>query len=238
MRNEPANEGAKVSQVTAVYVPFKTIQTAIKTFRPETLPKKLDRSAWPTFSHLLRGQTFNAFKFLGLVDAEGYVQPALKDLVVEDLNSPKFKSSLAEVLKAKYKEVIDLGAQNGTPAQLQEVMRGYGVSGTTLERALRFWTEAAKFAGIPYPDSWKKATGGIVKRGRRGSPMGPDEQGRQDEGESIGSAQAPGYDKTITLTGVGDIRLIVTINPMELKGKKRAWFYEVMDKLAECPTDE
>ena len=171
MTEQIKENAPKETKFTAVYIPFKTFQTAITTFT-QGMPKKLDKSAWPTFNNLLKGQTYNAFKFLGLIDKEGDVQPILRELVKEKPESSRFKSILAEILKDKYRNVFELASQNGTITQLQEAMRGYGVSGTTLERAIRFWTEAAKFVEIQYPDSWQKATGGIVRRGRKGTNAG------------------------------------------------------------------
>ena len=229
----------KDTEGTAVYIPFKTFQTAITTFTQGT-PKKLDKSAWPTFNNLLKGQTYNAFKFLGLIDKDGEVQPILKELIGEKPESARFKSILADILKDKYKNVIELASQNGTITQLQDTMRGYGVSGTTLERAIRFWTEAAKFVAIPYPDSWKKATGGIVRRGRKGTARGSEGDHNKPEGEKLPEdVSGPGYNKVMKLPeGIGNVTLIVSVNPIELKGKTRAWFYELVDKLDECPVDE
>jgi len=231
---------SKDIQFTAVYIPFKTLQTAIATFA-QAMPNRLDKSAWPTFNNLLKGQTYNAFKFLGLIDKDGNVQPVLRELVEEKLESARFKSILAEILRDKYKNVIELASQHGTITQLQETMRGYGVSGTTLERAIRFWTEAAKFVGISYPDSWKKATGGIVRRGRKGATAGSlkgDHNKPEDEKppEIVSESR---YNKVMKLPGgIGNVTLIVSVNPIELKGKTRAWFYELVDKLDECPVDE
>jgi len=232
-------DAPKETQFTAVYIPFKTFQTAITTFA-QGMPKKLDKSAWPTFNNLLKGQTYNAFKFLGLIDKDGDVQPILRELVKEKPESARFKSILADILKDKYKNVIELASQNGTITQLQETMRGYGVSGTTLERAIRFWTEAAAFAGIPYPDSWKKATGGIVRRGRKGTARNLEGDHNKSEDKKLPeNVSESGYNKVMKLPGgIGNVTLIVSVNPIELKGKTRAWFYELVDKLYECPVDE
>jgi hypothetical protein len=229
----------KDTQGTAVYIPFKTFQTAITTLA-QAMPKKLDKSAWPTFNNLLKGQTYNAFKFLGLIDKDGDVQPVLRELVKEKPESSRFKSILAEILKDRYKNVIELASQNGTITQLQDTMRGYGVSGTTLERAIRFWTDAAKFVEIPYPDSWEKATGGIVRRGRKGTARGSEgDHNKPEDEKQPENVLESGYNKVMKLPGgIGNITLIVSVNPIELKGKARAWFYELVDKLDECPIDE
>ncbi len=237
-----AEERAEESDVqtlprsTAVYIPFKTFQTAVTSFA-QALPIKLDRSAWPSFSNLVQGQTLNAFKFLGLVDKDGYVQPVLKELVSEKLEPSRVKSILAEILKTKYGKVVALASQHGTIAQLQETMREYNVSGTTLDRAIRFWTEAAKFSGIQYPASWKKARGTSGGSGRRrkgiqtATPEG-------ERGDNVSITSNVGYIKTVKLQGgIGTVTLSVSVNPIELSGKNRVWFYELVDKLNECPVD-
>jgi hypothetical protein len=234
------SNSTKPPQEVAVYIPFKTIQTAITNFKPQTLPAKLDRSAWTSFSNLLQGQTLNAFKFLGLVDKDGNVQPALKELVGESLESDKFKTLFAGVIKSKYEKIIELANENGTITQLQDAMRKYGVTGTTLERAIRFWVEAAKFTGTTFPESWKKATGGIVKRTKLPRPGVENKQEPPKVDEQPGEQpRTEGYNKIMQLPGgIGEVTLIVSVNPIELKGKTRSWFYELVDKLCECPVDE
>jgi hypothetical protein len=235
--NKEQEKSITTSGAIAVYLPFKTLLTAI-TSLSQALPQKLDKSAWPSFSNLTKGQTFNAFKFLGLVDKDGYVQPVLKDIVKESIDKPEFKTILSDILKDKYSKVIELASQNGTIAQLQETMRGYGVSGTTLERAIRFWTEAAKFSGIKYPENWKKASGGIVRR--RKPSTGGDSEKPQDRQPELpkGSSSPGGYTKTVIPKGnVGTVTLTVSINPLDLAGETRDWFFKLVDVLSECPTD-
>jgi hypothetical protein len=229
------DDAKTLSRSTAVYIPFKTFQTAVASLY-QALPVKLDRSAWPSFSNLVQGQTLNAFKFLGLVDKDGSVQPVLKELVSENLDSSRFKSILADILKTKYGKVVALASQHGTIAQLQETMREYNVSGTTLDRAIRFWTEAARFSGVQYPTSWKKAriAPGSSRR-RKGIQTGISEG---ESGNNVGINSNQGYIKTIMLQGgIGAVTLSVSVNPIELSGKNRVWFYELVDKLNECPVD-
>jgi len=226
-------------RMTAVYIPFKTLLTAITSFA-QALPIKLDRTAWPSFSNLTQGATLNAFKFLGLVDKDGYVQPILKQLVDENVESARFKSIMAAILKNKYDRVVALANQNGTIAQLQETMREYNVSGTTLVRAVRFWKEASMFSGIPYPPNWNKVRGvSVTGKRRMGSPEGEhSEQLQVNKSNEGNTGSDQGYVKTVTLQGgIGKVTLSVNINPIELTGKSRAWFYELVDKLNECPID-
>jgi hypothetical protein len=238
MTTEATLDGSDVKTLpksTAVYIPFKTFLTAVTSFA-QALPIKLDRSAWPSLSNLLQGQTLNAFKFLGLTDKDGYVQPMLKQLASEKLESAQFKSVLAEILKAKYRNIAALASQHGTIAQLQETMRQYNVSGTTLDRAIRFWTEAAKFSGVQFPPNWRKTRGASIgsSRRRKGTQTGTPEE----SGANTRTAPNIGYLKTVKLHGgIGTVTLSVSVNPIELRGKDRVWFYELVDKLNECPLD-
>ena len=228
-------------RMTAVYIPFKTLLTAITSF-VQALPTKLDRTAWPSFSNLKQGETLNAFKFLGLVDKDGYVQPILKQLVDENVESAKFKLIMATILKNRYDKVVALANQNGTIAQLQETMRDYyNVNGTTLIRAVRFWKETSTFSGISYPANWNKARGASGPRKRRttgseGERIEPLQITKTNEANTISSQ---GYVKTVILqNGIGKVTLSVNVNPIELTGKNRAWFYELVDKLNACPVDD
>ena len=185
-------------RAVAAYVPFKTFRTAIETLG-QGMPSKLDRSAWPSFSGITQSETLTAFKFLGLVDADGFVQPILRELAVEKEESEAYKAALGTILQSRYPDVVKAAKDNATISQLQEVMRGHGVSGTTLDKAIRFWTEAAKFTGIPYPATWAKARGAVARsiRRRRGNSVtdgvggnGNGEGGQPDE--KLGSTRLPG----------------------------------------------
>jgi hypothetical protein len=226
--------------LTGVYIPFKTFLTAVKTFS-QAMPPKLDKSAWPSFSNLLKGQTFNAFKFLELIDREGNPQPSLKELAKEPVESAEFKATLGRIIEEKYGPVVELAAKHGTINQLQDAMKVYYVSGTTLERAIRFWLEAAKAVGIPYPENWKRATKGIVRRRKAGASTSDGGGAGKLSGKvnpSNGGLSQSGYSETVTLPGdIGTITLTVSINPIKLKGESRDWFNQLIDKLGECPTE-
>ena len=57
---------AKTEQTAAVYIPFKTLQTSLEVLS-QGIPQRLDRTAWPSFSGIVRSQTLSGYKFLGLV---------------------------------------------------------------------------------------------------------------------------------------------------------------------------
>lgn len=242
-RLETAAETGK-DELTAVYTPFKTFQTSLLILG-EGIAPKLDRTAWPSLSGIVRSQVFGAYKFLGLINKDGVVQPVLNELVAAR-DSPQGKEVLASILKNRYPKVVELAGQNGTIQNLQDAMRELGVSGSTLEKAIRFWVDAAKFANIRYPSAWAKIPRTITgtKKRRVGSAApGIDGLSERDPGKDPREKDPPdpkqgiGYVKTVSLGGIGTVTLSVSVNPLQLKGAYRSWFYELTDKLDECPTD-
>jgi hypothetical protein len=141
------------------YIAFKTFLTAIETLE-QGVPPIIDRYVWRTFSGSLQAQTLSAFKFLGLVDETGRSQPILQKIV--DAKGEERKPLLQELIKDKYSDAIKLGESNASFQQLQDLIRSYGVSGRTLEIAVRFLTDACTYTGLKCSPHWT-----LTKRTRR-----------------------------------------------------------------------
>ncbi len=125
---------AKDDKRVAVYIPFTTLLTAIETLE-QGLPARLHRSVWSSFSGGVQAQVLSAFKFLGLIDEQSKVQPALKRVVEERENR---NAVLMEVIADAYPAVIELADQNASQKDFEDAMREYGVQGTTLDIAAAF----------------------------------------------------------------------------------------------------
>ena len=230
-----ADSEEKQAGQTAVYIPFKTFQTSLDVFA-EGLPPKLDRSAWPTFSGVVRGQVLSAYKFLGLVDKDGIVQPVLKDLVASK-DAPEAKGILGVLLRNRYPRVAELGLQNGTIQNLQDALRELKVSGSTLEKAIRFWVDGAKFAGVRHPVTWEKIPRSISNPKSRKANGGSKKKldgSKNDIPEDTDSKGGQESTKTVTLHGARVTLVVEVDNYFDLAASTdMKWFQELLTKFNE-----
>jgi hypothetical protein len=138
---------ARVS--TPVYVPYATLISSLENLRTHGIPGtgKIDKSIWDTQSGAIQGQLLIAFRFLGLIDDQNRVLPALPLLV--KATPEERKALLKKIIEEKYKSVVSLDLKTISQGQLEEAIRGLNVSGSTLVRAIRFFVKACQECGIP-----------------------------------------------------------------------------------------
>ncbi len=162
----------------AVYIPFATLLTAIETLE-QGLPARLHKSVWSSLSGGVQAQVLSAFKFLRLIDEQGKVQPTLKRVVEERETR---NDVLMEVIADAYPAVVELADQNASQKDFEDAMREYGVQGTTLDKAVRFYLKAAESVGLLTSPHWKKTkavrTGGTKKpvKKRKKADAKPDDK--------------------------------------------------------------
>lgn len=176
----------------AVYIPWRTFQTTLEILEPG-VPPKVDRSVFKPFASGVRGQVLSALRFLALVDEEGAPQPLLQRLI--DAQGDERRAVMTEILVNQYAAVASLGSSNSSLQVLYDQMRGYGVQGGTLERAVRFFLDAAEFAGLPLSVHWQ--------HGRRSSASVPRQRHRQANVrknktvERVESSSSPMYHEAV-----------------------------------------
>lgn len=107
-------------------------------------PPRIDRTILKG-SNQTQTQTILALKALGLIDGEGAVTESFTTLLAAGESRPARVRSLLERF---YKGPVALGRVNGTQQQLEEEFRGYGVSGSTVRKAISFFLKAAEYAGV------------------------------------------------------------------------------------------
>lgn len=136
----------------AVYLPYATLLTGIETLEVG-LPAKLHKSVWRSQSGGIQAQLLSAFKFLRLIDDEGAVQDTLRQLVQDKENRD---AQLRQIIEAAYPTIGPLAASNASQKDFEDAMREYGVAGTTLDKAIRFYLQAAERLGLPVSPHWRK----------------------------------------------------------------------------------
>lgn len=210
-------------KAVAAYIPHKTLMTATEVLE-QGLPRRLDRSAFPSFSGSMQSWLLSSFTFLGFTDENGYVQPLLDEWVARPENR---KELMGRILREKYGEVVRLAREHGTPQQLRDEIEKLGVSGTTTQRAVRFFISSAEFAGIDLPPSWKKARFAVGSARRRKSNNIPTREADQEEGDDLDES---GQGETVSLASGGTVTLTVNANLLRLTPPDRAWLFGLIDK--------
>jgi hypothetical protein len=148
---------------TPPYIAWKTLLNLIERLETD-MPPQIDKT-FLKGSNQLNAQTMNALKSLGLVGDDGTVTQSLIDLVDAGVNRPKV---VGEMLGRFYAEPVRLGTVNATPKQLDDAFALYGVSGSTLRKAVSFFIKAATYAEVPLSPHFKTpARSTSVPRRRR-----------------------------------------------------------------------
>jgi hypothetical protein len=148
------------------YISFAQLLNVLDRMNAEGVPARVDRSYLGSWSGAAQGQFLKAARSLDLLDEHGRPTQGLKQLVAEPDNRP---ATLASILHDKYSDALALGL-DATQAQLDEVFRNYGISGSTTRKATSFYLHATKFAGIqtsPFFKAGRASGGGSSSSGSR-----------------------------------------------------------------------
>ena len=217
---------------TPVYVPYATLLSSFDALRTHGIPKSgvIDKSIWDSQSGTIQAQLILAYRFLGLIDDQKKISPSLQPLV--SASSEDRKPTLKAIIEEKYHSVISLGLTTISPAQFVEAFRKFDISGSTLDRATRFFVKSCTELGIP-----------IGKRfAERAKPTGPRKK-RTFSGEKTptGSAAANGIQtppagpqgtaKTIRLQSGGTLCLSATLDLFSLNSEDRKFIFGLIDSL-------
>lgn len=215
---------------SAVYIPFKTLLTSIEALEQGMPPDKIDTSVWSSLSGGVRAQVWSGYKFLGLIDNEGNIQPALSELVTDKANRNKH---LADLIRRCYSNIVTAAEKNSTQAQFEETMRGYNVQGETLEKAIRFYLQAAGYLKLPVSTLWKKS--GERRKSapprRRRATNGTKGQDEPLDGSDNNSEEDEGDALSINLVSGGRMVLTVTASIVDLSKEDRDFAFEIIDKM-------
>jgi hypothetical protein len=214
----------------APYIPFKTLQTALDVLS-QGLPTQLDTSVWPSLSGGVRTQVLSAFKFLGLINDDGLVQENLQRLVDPGRDR---KLVLREILEQSYPKIVSLGHTNASPAQLSEAMREYGVTGETLEKAERFFLQAAQFTELQLSPLWKKARRVTTSERRKARSMKPRKPPSREDKEPKPEGGIPTKTRdlmTVELQSGGTVVLGVTVDVTKMSMEDRSFVFDLIDKM-------
>lgn len=203
----------------APYLPWKTFFNSLDVFN-QALPPKIYRSVWRQ-SGLMQGLLMGAYRFLGLIDADDKPTGILAVLV----NPETRQEMMVDVLKASYSTVFvhDLGSM--TIDSLNEEIEKYNVSGSTRKKAVTFFLQAAKYAGLPLSPF-------IQVRNSSGTRRRRSVRNGDDISEPISKPPSTATEKKVELNSGGTITLLVDVNFLALNESDRKFVFDVVDKLA------
>ena len=218
------------------YMAFTTLWNFLETLASHPLPPAIDRSLMQGKSGSDQANIFNALKAFGLLGEGQVVLPALTELTSADVEGRKLL--LADLVRRHYPGALEVSDRNGTSTQLDAKFReDYGLqSGDTLRKSVTFFLHAARTAGIPLSPHFKQTRSG------QGAPGQPKRRTAKRTARTAASPAAPAetpsvpteaYRLEITLQTGGTMTLTVNVNPINLRGDDRDFFYDIVDKMSD-----
>lgn len=157
------------------YVSYKTFINFLERLKASGIPTRIDRSVVPSYSGAIQGHLFSTLKYLHLMSQHGVPTEKLTKLVnSEGADRQKIlKEILVSSYKFLFKEGVDLGRI--TSNELQTLFDKEGVSGGTIRKAIGFFKEIAKNAGIELsPYIGKIKSSGSRSNGKKGRKKSED----------------------------------------------------------------
>jgi hypothetical protein len=130
------------------YIAFSTFLSFIKGLATTGVPSRIDKSLLRNMSGGNQSALLAALKWFDLIDEAGHHGPPLEQLVsAGDGLGFVLKSMMPKAYAFMADGSIDIGRATGS--QLEEKFRAYGVSGSTIVKAMAFFIAACKEAEIP-----------------------------------------------------------------------------------------
>jgi hypothetical protein len=130
------------------YTSFTTLMNTINRMSEEGgVPSRIDGSYLSNMPGGSRPTFMASLKAFGLTDNQNKPTTELTRLVAAD--EDERKEIVGDLVRAFYPDVLDL-PNLATQAQLEDIFRGFGVSGSTLRKAVAFFLAAAKYADIKH----------------------------------------------------------------------------------------
>jgi hypothetical protein len=220
----------------ATYVAWGTMKNAIEGLA-QGVHHRIDRTAFPGLSGGAQTALLAGLKFLGLITADGAPTPALHALAVPD--EAARKKQLEAILRERYADLFALNLTKITPAMLEEKMgESYNVSGSTRDRAVRFFLSAMQYLEVPVSPLLKRATGNgssPTPRKRRSISQRPKgsvaDTNDDDTTPGAPPSKPSGTSRTVTLKSGGTLTLSASLNIFDLSDEDQAFVFELIAKL-------
>lgn len=209
------------------YLPFLTFQSAVASLE-QGIPKKLDRTIWPSQSGLTQTQILMAFRFLGLVDDNDVPTEQLRHYVEAKDLRPQI---MAALLNVAYADLLRHDLTKMTPKMVEDEIEGYRVTGETKRKAVTFFLRAAKFAEMPMHPLLSSMVRNTLPRGKRKKKGAVLEINGRSEIVPPPNPASQANTKVVRLSSGGTVSLSISADPFTLAADDRKFVFELIDKL-------
>jgi len=210
-------------------VVWSTFNHFLESVDPATLPPKIDRSYLSRMSGNNQTYMLSALRSFELVGPDKEVTPALKELVKNPDGRP---AMIADLLRRYYPEVVELGQNNGTVGQLDEVFRAkYGLSGNTIRKATAFYMHAAQYASVPLSVHWTVRKAGSGHRDETTSKRSRKPQAKPAATVRQDARTPTGDSRSLKLRSGSTITLALSAPVLSLPREDRAFLLEIIEKM-------
>jgi hypothetical protein len=228
MPQQAKTETADIQATTtpAPYLAFLTFLGAIEALE-HGIPKKLDRTMWPSQSGLVQGQILMAFRFFDLVDDQDRPTDLLHGLVEDKDNRT---GVLTAILNSSYTALIDHDLTKMTPKMLEDEMERYNVTGDTKRKAVTFFLRAAKYVGMPMHPLLSSMVRNSGPRKRRAKRLIVPELAASAD-LVADNTRTQGSMKTVRLSNGGTVTLTISSDPFTLPSEDRKFVFDLVDTL-------
>lgn len=230
--------GAAGERGPAPYISFNTLRTALDTLRELTVDQ-IDRTVF-SFAGGTYSQLLVAFRWFGLIDENGNIQPKLNKLAQasDSARKPLVKAALEE----SYPASIIRGLTRFSQKQLEDALAEFKVSGATKRKAATFLINAAQYADMQLsPLLVKKrrgpAAGSIRKRRPRtnGATLTPVVVETTQPTATTADQQ---MSRTVSFGQDGSITLTANMNYLKVSPRLRDVLDKLIDILDKCEAGE
>lgn len=126
------------------YIPWKTFLNLVAKME-EGVPNRLDRSWLSKQSGAMHQPIMATFRFFELTDENNRPRTALDELAKDPDHRPE---RVRPLIEKHYAWALALGG-SATHDELREQFKEHGVTGSTQNKAIRFFLSAASFASVP-----------------------------------------------------------------------------------------
>lgn len=218
---------------------FTTFWNFIEELSARPLPPGIDRSMMNSKSGTDQRNLIAVLSGFGLIGPppNNQVQPALEALVTKDKDERA--AQLGTLVRLYYPDAVALSEANDTEQKLQQLFKEkYGLeTPDTRRKAQTFFLHAAQTAGIHISPHFPATRSGS---GSPGTPKPKRPRARRPPGNGTSGTATPAdtrttsgtnYSTEVQIGAAGMVVLTVNVNPLELSGEDRAFFYDLVDRM-------
>lgn len=217
---------------TAAYGAFGTMKNAIDGLA-QGVHERIDRTAFPGLSGGAQTALLAGLRFLGLISADGTPTPALHALAVPDEEIRK--KHLQAIIREKHVDLFALNLTKTTPALLAEKMgESYNVTGSTRDKAVRFFLSALEYLEIPIPPLFKRIGNGTASPGRKRRAVTrqkPPTEAQDDDDEGESPIAPSGMTRTVSLKSGGTLTVSVSLDVWSLSESDQEFIFDLVKKV-------